>query len=128
MAQGNPAPQNSNLHRAKTPTYDWWRRPASLRLWHGHPGGGTGAHPGTHPVMQKQVADVRREEGGRHVQRITHTCDELDSGVFFGDLFTLKVLLRKEKKVIYLLCSIKDVSEPFLLKRHFTATTTRLRN
>lgn len=74
MAQGNPAPQNSNLHHAETPTYDWWRRPASLRPWHGHPAGGTGAHPGTHPVMQKQVADVSDTGGGRQdMYRELHT-------------------------------------------------------
>lgn len=73
MAQGNPAAQSSNLHHAETPTYDWWRRPASLRPWHGHPGG-TGAHLGTrHPVMQKEVAVVSETEGGRQTSTENYT-------------------------------------------------------
>lgn len=44
------------------------------------------------------VVGVSEIGGGRQVQGIPHTCDGLDKGVFFGDLFTLKVLLRRKTK------------------------------
>ena len=39
MAEGSLVGQSSNLcpYRAGLSTYDWWRRPASPRLWRDHP-------------------------------------------------------------------------------------------
>lgn len=47
-------------------------------------------------ILEEMV--VSEVGGGSLVQGITHTCDGLDKGVFFGDLFTLKVLLRRKKR------------------------------
>lgn len=73
-AQGNPAAHSSNLHRAETPTYGRWRRPASLRPWHGHPAGGTGTRLETrHPATHQEVAVVREAGGGRRPCTDTYT-------------------------------------------------------
>lgn len=42
MAEGSLAGQSLNLDpcQAGLPTCDWWRRPASPRLWRGRPVGG----------------------------------------------------------------------------------------
>lgn len=57
MAEGSLVGRSSILHpcREGQPTYDWWRRPASLRLWRGRPVGGREVHLwAKDPAMQRR--------------------------------------------------------------------------
>lgn len=59
---------------------------------------GLGLVRGLGILEEMEEVVVSEVGGGSLVQGITHTCDGLDKGVFFGDLFTLKVLLRRKTK------------------------------
>lgn len=104
MAGGSLVGQSSSRPpcRVGLPTFDWWRRPASPRPWRGRPvGGGRKVHlRAWDPETQRwltvtEIQADKCQERCTDTENCVHTWDESDIGDFFGDLFTLKVLLRK---------------------------------
>lgn len=100
-AEGSPVDRSSVLspRPAEAPTCGWWRTPASPRLWRGRlQGGARRTRLQTWDPARRTPAGQITEETGEveKDKRDGPTCEVSDNGDFFGDLFTLKVLLRNK--------------------------------
>lgn len=123
-AEGSLVGPSSIPHprHAGQPTCGWWRRPASLHLWHGHPVGGREAHPWVwDPAVQRKrqwqrLSEMEKGEIQRWIESQVRAWDGSDNGDFFGDLFTLKVLLREKKNSHQDPTSVSNFSTQFNLR------------